>query len=100
MGPQPHAGAAPGPGGVGPGPHSSTSGAGNSPVAGQGAKQGSAMRPAVPLAPASAGENSEQKQRRPVKAVTTAVEADANTQAIFGNRRPALPGVIGEWAKH
>ena len=39
-------------------------------------------------------------RHKPVKTMTTAVESDANTQAIFGNRRPALPGVIGEWTKH
>lgn len=57
-------------------------------------------RPVMAMGQAgAAGEGQSAKTKGRVKSVTSAVEEDANTAALLGEREGVVPGVIGAWVR-
>lgn len=52
------------------------------------------------MTPGAAGQGQDRKKRGPVKSVMSRVELDKNRRDLLGDPKPALPGPIGDWARH
>lgn len=68
---------------------------------GTGTQNGSNGRGVGPLmAPGAAGRGQDNKKRGMVKSVTSRVEMDKNRRDLLGEPPAAVPGPIGDWARH
>lgn len=72
-----------------------TPGAGSGSGAGSGARMGGPV-----MAPGGRGGQASPAAGKGVKSLVTEVEVNPNRRAVIGDIPPAVPGVIGAWARH